>query len=211
MIEKIALNMAKGLGNTLDSEESVEIYAYALQGLLMLILNLILVVSAAFFLKIVPTTLVFLAVFIPFRAFGGGVHLSTFPRCIMIGSFLMLGSAYLAAEMSIETYQLALLCFFILLLALFSTIKWVPASTKKNPINDPEIIHRQKRNMLIATVTWAVCAYSFIYSNNHSLAFAMVLGAIVSIMLISPLGFYLMGAIDGILNKFGKGVLTHDA
>ncbi|HHW61267.1 MAG TPA: accessory gene regulator B family protein [Syntrophomonadaceae bacterium] len=203
--------MARSLGNTLDSQESVEIYAYALQALLMIVLNLTLVVIAAFFLKIIPTTLAFLAVFIPFRVFGGGVHMSTFPRCIMIGSFLMLGSAYLAAEMSILPHQLALLCLFTLLLAFYSTVKWVPAGSEKSPIKDPGIVRMQKRNMLIAIVIWAGCVYRFIYSNNDSLASAMFLGAIVSIMLISPLGFYLMGTIDRILNKFGRRVLTHDA
>lgn len=47
--------------------------------------------------------------------------------------------------------------------------------------------------------------------NNSSFAYAMIFEAIVSIMLISPFGFYLMGAIDRILNKFGKRALTNDA
>lgn len=208
MIKTIALNMAKNLGNTLDSEENVEIYAYALQLVLMSVFNLTLVVLAAFLLKIIPTTLAFLAVFIPFRAFGGGVHLSTFPRCFSIGSFLMLGSAYLAAEVNIQPYQLDVLFLFALLFALLSTVRWVPASTEKNPVNDFEIVRKQKRNMLIAIVVWIGCIGTFIYSNHNTLAFAMLMGAIVSTVLISPLGFYLMGFIDRILNNLGKGVIT---
>lgn len=206
MVKTIASGVAKNLGNILDSDENVEIYAYALQLVLMLVLNLTMVVLVAFFLKIIPTTLAFLAVFIPFRAFGGGVHLSTFPRCIMIGSCLMLGSACLAAEIKIQSYQLAILCLFTLLFALLCIVRWVPASTVKNPVEDPGIVRMQKRNMLIATIMWTGCITTFIYSSHNALALAMILGAIVSTVLISPLGFRLMGFIDRLLNNFGKGV-----
>lgn len=204
LIDSIALSTAKRLGNLLESEDNVEIYAYALQLILMLMLNLVLVFFAAFLLKIVPTTLAFLAVFIPFRAFGGGVHLSTLPRCITIGSFLMLGSAYCAAVVNIQPYQLCILFIFALLFTLFSTVKWVPASSKENPINDSRIVRMQKRNMLITSGVWTCCIFSLIYFSNKPLAFAIVLGAVVSTILISPLGFNLMGVIDRILNRLGK-------
>lgn len=204
MIDSIALSMAKRLGDLLESKESVEIYAYGLRLVLMLMLNLALVFFAASLLKIIPTTLAFLAVFIPFRAFGGGVHLSTWPRCITIGSFLMLGSSYCAAVVNIQLYQLYILLLFALFITLLSIVKWVPASTEKNPINDFRIIRMQKRNMLITTTVWTCCILSFIYSGNNPIAFAMVLGAIVSAILISPFGFYLMGVIDRMLNRFGK-------
>lgn len=211
MLERIALNIARNLGNTLNSQENVEIYAYSLRALLMVVINLTLVVTAAYFIKIVPTTLAFLAVFIPFRAFGGGVHLSTFPRCICIGSLLMLGSAYFAAKVSILPLQIALLCLFTLLLALLSIVKWVPASTAKNPIKDPGIIRMQKRNTFIAAVIWAVCVSSSIYFHHDAIALAMIIGAIVSFALITPAGFYIMGAIDREMNKYERGVIIHDA
>lgn len=207
MIKTIALNMAKNLGNTLDSEENVEVYAYALQRVLTLVINLMLIFLAAFWLKIIPTTLAFLAVFIPFRAFGGGVHLNTIPRCIIIGSSLMLGSAYLAAETGIQPYWLYILFLFTVLFTLLCIAKWVPAGTEKNPVRDSEIINMQKRNMLISAVAWAGLVNAFIFSGRNDLALAMIIGAIVSTALISPSGFYLMGFIDRILNNLGKEVV----
>lgn len=211
MINSISLNMAKKLGTTLGSEENVEIYAYALQLVLMLVANLAVVLLAAYFLEIVATTIAFLAVFLPFRAFGGGVHLSTFPRCITIGSFLMLGSGYYAAVVNIQKYQLGILVILIFLIALVSTIIWVPASTKKNPIKENRIVKMQKRNMLITIGFWICCILALIYFDKNSIALSMVLGAIVSILLISPLGFYLMGVIDRTLNQIRKGVQINDA
>lgn len=206
MVKSIASGVAKNLGNILDSEENVESYAYALELVLMSVLNLILVILVALFLRIIPTTLAFLAVFIPFRTFGGGVHLSRFSRCFAIGSCLMLGSAYLAAKINMQSYQLTILFLFTLLFTLLCIIRWVPASTVKNPINDSSIVRIQKRNMFIAAMVWTGCITTFIFTSHSTLALAMILGAIVGTVLISPLGFRLMGFIDGLLNHLGKGV-----
>lgn len=84
--------MCKIIGTRLVN---VEIYAYALQLVLMSVLNLILVILVALFLRIIPTTFAFCV-----YTFGGGVHLNTFPRCFTTDSCLMLGSAYLAAEIN---------------------------------------------------------------------------------------------------------------
>lgn len=208
MIKAIALDMAEMLSNILDSKENMEIYAYALELLFMVIINLTLVILAGFYLQIVPTTLVFLAVFIPFRGFGGGVHMSTFPRCLVMGSFLMLGSAYLAAKVNIQPYQLDILFGVGMLFALLCTVIWVPANKGNNSANDPKRVRMQKRNMFIAAAICTGCIWILIYSNHNTLAFAMVLGAIVSTVLISPLGFSLMGVIDRILNNLGKGVTS---
>lgn len=200
--------MAKNLGDILDSEETIEVYAYALQLVLTSVLNLILILLAAFWLKIIPTTLAFLAVFIPFRSFGGGVHLNTIPRCMAVGSFLILGSAYLATENGIQLYWLYILFLLSLLFTLLCIAKWVPAGTEKNPVRDPKIVRMQKRNMLITTVVGTGLVNVFILSGHNDLALAMIAGAIISAVLISPPGFYLMGFIDRILNNFGKGVIN---
>ncbi len=208
MLKNLALNMAKNLGNVLDSPQNVEIYAYALELLFMVVLNLTLVILAAFYLDIVPTTIAFLAVFIPFRGFGGGVHMSTFPRCLVVGSGLMLGSAYFAAAVNIKSYTLEILFVLMLIFVFICAIKWAPASPEKNSFNRSQKINRQKRNMLMAAFIWAGCVGTLIYFHFNALAFAMVLGAIVSTVLISPLGFGLMGFIDRMLNHLGKGVFN---
>lgn len=200
--------MAKNLSKTLNSQENIEVYAYSLQLMLISVINLVAVVLAAFLLQILPTTLAFLAVFIPFRAFGGGVHLSTISRCMIIGSCLMLGSAYLAAQIYIQPYWLDVLFVFTILFTLLCIVKWVPADTKKNPIKDFKLIRMQKRNMLISAIVWTVCVTISIYSNQNTLALSMVLGGMVSTVLMSPSGFYLMGLIDRILNNFGKEVIN---
>lgn len=200
MLKSLALNMAKSLGNTLQTQHQVAIYAYALELLFMVVINLTLVILAAIYLHIVPTTLAFLAVFIPFRGFGGGVHMSTFPRCLVVGSSLMLGSAYLASAEIMYEFPLEKLFVVVLMFVLISATKWVPASS--------QAIHRRKSKMLIAVFIWVGCVAALIYFHFNDLALAMVLGAILSTLLISPLGFRLMSLIDGMLNYLRKGVFN---
>jgi accessory gene regulator protein AgrB len=127
---------------------------------------------------------------------------------MVVGSFLILGSAYLATENGIQLYWLYILFLLSLLFTLLCIAKWVPAGTEKNPVRDPKIVRMQKRNMLITTVVGTGLVNVFILSGHNDLALAMIAGAIISAVLISPPGFYLMGFIDRILNNFGKGVIN---
>lgn len=208
MIKTIALNMAKNIATTIDSQENIEVYAYSLQLIFISLINMILVVLAAFLLEIIPTTLAFLVVFIPFRAFGGGVHLSTIPRCIIIGSSLMLGSAYIAAQKNFEPYCLGIL-FAFTTLTLIWVMKWVPAGIEK-PLINPKLVRMQKRNMLLSVIGWIICVNACIHFNQTSLALVMILGGLISAVLISPLGFNMMGFIDRFLNIMEGGLSIHD-
>lgn len=205
MIKTLTLNLAESLASILGTPEKAEIYAYSLQMVLISVLNTIFLLLMALWLKILPVLLVFLMVFIPFRTFGGGVHLSTLPRCIIIGALLILGSAYGADKVYVQPHHLYLIFIFSLLLALWSTVKWVPAS--KNLVTNPQIIGMQKRNMLVSIMVWTGCVGFFIYLGHNKLALAMVVGAVVSSVLISPLGFNLMGVIDEVLNKLRREVV----
>jgi len=200
MLKTLTLNMGKSLGNILQTGEQAEVYAYALELLLMVLINLVLVILAAFCLQIVPTTLAFLAVFIPFRGWGGGVHMSTFPRCLVVGSSLMLGSAYFASVEMMNRLPLEVLLVVGLMFVLICTLKWVPANICRNPTNSAETLKRQKRKMLITVFIWAGSVSAFIALQYNDLALAMILGAIVSAVLISPFGFKLIGSVDRMLN-----------
>ena len=205
MIKALTLNIAESLANNLDTPEKAEIYAYSLHMLVISILNTIFLLCMGLCLEILPALLAFLIVFIPFRTFGGGVHLSTLPRCIVVGSLLILGSAYWADKVPMQHYHLYMLFIFSLIFALWSTIECVPAS--KDPITDSKIIYMQKRNMLVSIMIWAGSVCRLIYLEHNNIALAMIAGAIVSSVLISPPGFYLMGVIDKACNKCRKEVI----
>ncbi|HWQ76576.1 MAG TPA: accessory gene regulator B family protein [Syntrophomonas sp.] len=209
MIDAMANGMAQKLGYIVSAEDKVEIYAYAFKLVIMLLLNLAIVIMAAYLLGIVPTVLAFMTVFFPFRAFGGGVHLSALPRCIIVGSLIILGSGYFAAQTDISQMAVIILFLFTFLIICLGIVKWAPAGTKTNPITDSQIIRMQKRNLLFAAIIWTCIVPALIQGLHLSLALAMVTGAMAAVLLMSPGGFLLMEKVDGfftILRKGGPGL-----
>lgn len=206
IIKTLTLNLAEGLASTLDTPEKVEIYAYSLYMIGLSLLSTVFLIFVALYLDILPALLAFLIVFIPFRTFGGGVHLETLPRCLIIGTLLIIGSAYWADKVYLQPFHFYVLFMIALVFAICSTMEWVPAS--KNPIRDLNLIYMQKRNMLLSIIIWAGLVCLFTYFSHNNLALAMIAGALVSSVLISPLGFYLMGVIDKVCNKCRRGVIN---
>lgn len=206
MINAMAASMAQKLGKILRTEDKVEIYTYSLKLVIMLFLNLTLVILAAYLLGIVPAVLAFLAVFLPFRAFGGGVHLSTFPRCFVIGSLIMVGLSYFATEVDISKNGVAIIFLFTFMITLLGIIKWAPASAKTNPVTDQRIVRMQKRNLSFDTIVWTCIVLTLIKCNSLVLALAMIAGAMAAILLMSPGGFLAMEKVDNFFNILRKGV-----
>lgn len=127
--------------------------------------------------------------------------MSTFPRCLIVGSSLMLGSGYFASVENMYPFPLEILFIVVLMFVLLCSTKWAPAT-------DLHAVCRLKGKVFITVSVWAGCVPALIYCQYNNLALAMILGAIVSVLLISPLGFGLMGFIDRMLDYLGKGVVN---
>jgi len=205
MVHTLARNLAKRLGDNLHSSgDKIDVYAYGLEVLLMTLITLAVVVCLAQMLGSLPTTLIFLAVFAPFRSIGGGGHLSTYSRCLSFGTCIMVGLGY-GASISIQPYTLLGLVMATTMLALYTIVKWVPADTVKRPITDAKVKSRQKLYMLIAVFFWIAMTSILIKYGLHNYAFAMVTGALGSLFLMTPWGYRLLGAIDNNLNRMRGG------
>ncbi len=201
----LARNLAKKLGDSLHSNGAeIDVYAYGLEVLLMTLITLAVVVCLAQMLGSLPITLIFLTVFAPFRSIGGGGHLSTYPRCLFLGTCIMVGLGYLAS-ISISPSTISVSIMATTAIALFTIVKWVPADTAKRPIKDENIRSRQKVCMLFVVSIWFVITESLIQYGLHNYAFAMVMGALGSLFLITPWGYWLLEAIDKTLNRMRGG------
>ena len=204
-MHSLASNLAKRLGNSLhSSREQIDIYAYGLEVLLMTLITLAVVFGLAQLLGSAATTLVFLAVFAPFRSIGGGSHLSTYPRCLLFGTCLMVGLGYWAG-ISIQPYTLLGLLLLTTLLALYAIVKWIPADTVKRPITDEKVKSRQKLYMRLAVYIWFIIVATLTRYDLLNYAFAMVVGALGSLFLMTPWGYWLLEAIDKTLNNMKGG------
>ncbi len=205
MISSICRKTAEALGKELDANnDQVEVYAYALEILLGTTLKLVLIILLATIFDILITTLIFLFTLAIFRWLGGGVHLSTYLRCLLVGLSLVLGMGYVS---SLEVDRLYIVCLFLLslLVAIYVIVKWVPAGTDKKKVTEIEKRFRQKWESIYALLIWSIGGIACIYGNLYSYAFAAILGSLFSSFLMMPAGYYVIGNLDNMLAVFSKG------
>lgn len=197
MIQIISRKIAHELGNLLQADEGhIEVYAYSMEILALLLLTLALVIVSALFLNILKPVLLFLAVFAPFRIFGGGTHLSSGRRCVLVSTCMFIAFGCLSCWVVISEHILIILISVAISLGLYATIRWVPAGTAKHPITDNRIRFIQKVNMLVSLLLYTIASFVYINAGYLMNTFALTLGAIVSLVLITPLGYQLIGAVD---------------
>jgi len=193
------------LGKELDANnDQVEVYAYALEILLGTTLKLVLIILLATIFDILITTLIFLFTLAIFRWLGGGVHLSTYLRCLLVGLSLVLGMGYVS---SLEVDRLYIVCLFLLslLVAIYVIVKWVPAGTDKKKVTEIEKRLKKKKESIFALIVWSIGVIACINSNLYSYALAAILGSVFSSFLMMPAGYQFIGSLDNLLAIFSKG------
>ncbi len=207
MIKALSLNIARGIASQLqNNEKHIEIYAYGLEILLGVLINLILLVVMAIPLHILPHTLLVLAAFAGFRLFGGGVHLHTYARCLTVGLIMILGLALTAAILSPGETIVFVILIGAALLAVVTIICWVPAGTDKKQFTDPEIIQGNKVKTAVFAVIWFLSSLFLIKDQHLDFAFALALGAVASLFSITPWGYFIMNRLEQLLAGKGEEV-----
>jgi|GEM_PF-542502 len=205
MISTICRRIAESLGSQLKTDDDViAVYAYSLEILLGSAVKLMLIITVASMFHILIPALLFLFTFCLFRWLGGGVHASTYLRCMMIVLLLTLGMAY-AATLPVNTLQVLILYGLSLLIAIYVIIRWVPAGTNKRRINDAAKRLRQKKESLCALAVWSIVVFSCILDHHNCYATAVILGSLCSSFFIMPVGYQFIGALDSLLETMGKG------
>ena len=198
MISAISKKLANSLGTTLmTSAEQIEIYAYGLEIILGAVIKLILILFLAFLLGTLDTTIILFAFFALFRCFGGGAHLSTYPRCLVFGVCLIVGLGYLA-QTTISIHALIILSALSLALNIFTCIKWVPAGTEKKYITEPFLRLRQKQKYFLVIIGWCLTLLLLIKLSLSTYGFAVLLGSFGAMLLILPSGYWLLNTIDNL-------------
>lgn len=196
MIISLANNIAAFIGNKLNSSgDDIELYSYGLQILLGAIIKIIGIVAFAWALNVLPFTLALFITFAAFRCFGGGAHLSSYPKCLTFGICLIVGAGYLSRFYVTGTI---LEDIFILLFisAVCICVKIVPADTEKKRIDDLESRLHQKIKFSVIAVLWAISGSYLLRIGQNQFALAMILGCLSSLFLITPLGYQLFKLID---------------
>ncbi|MBV1816766.1 accessory gene regulator B family protein [Anaerosalibacter bizertensis] len=201
MIKKLSKKLSVSLSKSLDgNNEDVEIWTYGLELLLNGTIKFGLIAGLSAILGTFKPTFLILITFAAFRCFGGGVHFSTYPRCLTFGviKFLILGSI---SNVKGNMFNYNLLFYVTLFLGILTIIKWVPGDTEIKPIKNKEDRKKQKVKTTIVLILWIIIVQILIRLNSFKYILPITLGALTSFIFITPLGYWFITSIDNILDK----------
>lgn len=203
MLSTISNHIASYLGKNLESDQvKIEIYAYGLEILLGAAIKLLIILALAWTLNALNTTLILLVTYAALRWFGGGAHMSTYLKCLLLGTTLIVGMGSLS-QFNLGTHLLANLSMLTLAFAVFVCFRWAPGDTEKKPISAREIRLRQKGKMAVMIAVWGFANLYMLRYSFNTYALAMNLGCISSVFFITPWGYKALALLDKLSKRGG--------
>lgn len=174
MINKLSGKLSDALGYKLNSTtEEKEVYAYSIEVILSLILNLIILYETAYMIGKIPELIIFIVFFSGLRTYAGGYHARSHIECMTL-SFII----FIISAMS-STWFITYGEFIMVVGIIVSNIlifKYAPSESENKPLGK----NQKKRHMIISR--GIVISYSviilFFYINkvqtNHIYLTAVV-------------------------------------
>lgn len=204
MIKRLSLIMAEAIGKQHSANnEQIEVYAYGLEIVIGSAVKIVLLFFISFLINSLYTTILCTLTFVGIRFFGGGVHLSTYLRCL-VGSVMILIILGKAATYPMEMQLFLYVSLMVIIVGIYSIIRWVPAGTEKKVITDKELRLKQKLKTMIFFFFCLAVALICRFYGFYSFAASIKYGLAAAIFLITPLGYLIVKRIDGLLdNLFG--------
>lgn len=205
MLKNISLKMGTALASQMQvDKDKIQVYAYGLEIFLGQALEILLILLFSWLLNIFWPAILLLLASAGFRIFGGGVHLKTYPRCLVFSVSVILGLALLAAKIPVTSGELIIALIIVSLLTIYITVKWVPAGTDKKTITDPVKINGQKIKTGVFFLLWLGSFCLLFHYGIKIYILAWILGALESLFFITPLAYAFVQGLDNILDIFER-------
>ena len=157
---------------------------YGLYGLYTLVTKSVVIILLAIILGITKEFFLFTAFYIPLRSVGYGTHAKSNTLCWLYSTVLQLGLPLLSNYFTLNI-KVSYIIWFIFLIMF---ILFAPADTKKRPIRT-----KKKRYKLKTLIVLISILYLIIFTTFKNLATIIILAMFLEVLLISPIGYLLMG------------------
>lgn len=208
-VQSISLFLAQTLAGKLNYDEGqADVMRYGFEVIIGSLLKLTILLALAYLLNLVPHLLVILVTAGIYRLLSGGVHCTTYNRCLLFGILLYLSVATLAKAMPVmqRSHLLILLIILTVITAMIS-LKWAPAETENKPPASFETV-RLKRLTLIWIGIWFVITLlailAFPLENVGTLIFTAMLAHLIQALSLTPIGYRVVGTLDNVMGKMLK-------
>lgn len=205
MLANVSNYLANYISQRTSENHDVTVLAYGLQIVLGELIKLVLIIFLAIITNTLATTGLCLIIYIAIRKYGGGVHLSTYLRCLIFGVFLLVGLGNLAT-VEIASQLLMGAATLVSILGVVSIVKWVPAGTKKKTITKPTERLKQKNKTTFILAIWLLAVSLLIKLKLNTFALSLILGAAASFILLTPWGYKAMETLEALLDFRRKEV-----
>ena len=208
IIEELAHRLATVLANEFSlSDDDRDIAAYALHGLFSVSFYISTLLVTGWIFGLLNSTIIVGVTVGILRTFMGGAHASTAWRCGIIGAVLMNSGALVARYLrNIETLQndWVQLGGGVLLagIALAVIRAYCPADVPAKPITDP--VQRRRLRLISAILVagvWLPTTLAGAYKGWDNLYFSALLGLVVQLLLVTPVGFVWSERVDRLIPR----------
>lgn len=205
MLKQVSDLIGSSLARQLAFEApQAEVLSYGMQIVLETVIKIAFLFFIAFLLGLEITTLVVFLAYCSTRTFGGGAHLSTYPRCLTIGCAMLIGFSLLS-NTNFDAVVYYLLLAMLVILAVVCIVYWVPAGTEKKRVINPKVRLEQKVRLAFLCLLWTL-AILYLHQQGYQIyEQAAVAGILNAFLIITPWGYGLFRALDNTLDKVVKG------
>lgn len=201
MVKRLSNRIATYLCDELNySENKREILSYGLEVFLGDFFKIVAILILSGILDVLFYTVVGLISFVLFRIIIGGIHNSSFEKCFITSTIIMILIGFIGKYFAfLITDWIAFLVYFI---ALIITIIWVPAGTEKKTINNPVLRKKMKIQAIFLLSLWQLIIIISPDYCYQKYAFSSVLGVLIAFLLVTPPAYKII-KIEKIISKRG--------
>lgn len=173
------------LNNKIIEEKEKDIYAYGFQIIISSMIGILMVGAIGIIFNRFIESVLFLVVFISIREYTGGYHANTFLFCSVL--FISLYFILLVfTEMIYKNFELYHIIF-ILLIHLFTVLKYSPIENERKPLTQKVVITKRKKSIIISIIWSLLTLVLFSWLKKLSVVITLTLGIVTMLMLIEKL------------------------
>lgn len=183
MINKLSGKLSDALGFKLNStNEEKEIYAYSIEVILSLILNIIILYETAYVIGKIPELIIFIIFFSGLRAYAGGYHARTHIECMTL-SFIIFIISSMSSTWFIAFGEIIMIVG--ITASILLVFKYAPSESDNKPLsNSQKKLHRIiSWGIVILYSIIVVILYLYKNTTNHIYLTAVVAMLIESLSL----------------------------
>lgn len=196
MIKRTSQLISESLGNELGYEQGQKnIVAFGLEVIIGAVIKIVIFFALAHSLGILPASLGVVFTYVGMRWVAGGVHLSTYLRCLVVSMTLILSAAYLSTVVSSALPAAvikAIILFSMLIIGVYA-----PVENPQNPLKGEK--YKYKIYAIVLATIFA--ALILVLNIPYEIRVALSLGLLLAAATITPLGSVTIKYIDNVLNK----------